>query len=130
MAQLFSSYTYHPIEFGDLSVEKGGRTLTDETKIDVNEHWVSAQQQPMVEPPKCDVDKYRDHIKDFDLSEAERVELLKTIWLIMAAFVDLGFGVDSIQILSSSDEKQPEPLAHGVNRDDEQVNSKGVIDVE
>ena len=44
-----------------------------------------------------DQERYRDDVKDLDLSEAMKSELLATLWGIMATFVDLGFGVDPVQ---------------------------------
>lgn len=52
---------------------------------------------PLVSVPPLDTDKYREYVDDLDLSEEQKVELLRTLWWIMAAFVDLGFGVDSVQ---------------------------------
>jgi hypothetical protein len=46
-----------------------------------------------------DVAKYREHVDDLDLTEAQKAELLRTLWWIMATFVDLGFRVDSVQYL-------------------------------
>lgn len=51
--------------------------------------------------PECralafDAEEYLAHMSEFDLSEEQARELLATLWNIMAAFVDLGFGVDSI----------------------------------
>ncbi len=46
-----------------------------------------------------DVKKYQHHTEVFDLTEEQRIELLQTIWSIMAAFVDLGFGVDAVQYI-------------------------------
>lgn len=46
-----------------------------------------------------DVAKYREHVDDLDLTEAQKAELLRTLWWIMATFVDLGFRVDSVQVL-------------------------------
>ena len=34
---------------------------------------------------------------DYDLTEAQKIELLQNLWSIMKAFVDVGFSVDSIQ---------------------------------
>jgi len=45
-------------------------------------------------------------LKNFDLSEEDKIELLKTLWMMMATFVDLGIGVDSIQFLTLSPQKQ------------------------
>jgi len=50
-----------------------------------------------IAPPIFDAAKYQEYIKDFDLPEEQQRELLQTLWWIMVAFVDLGFGVDSVQ---------------------------------
>lgn len=47
--------------------------------------------------PALDTERYREYVDDFDLSEEKKKELLETLWWIMATFVDLGFGVDSVQ---------------------------------
>jgi hypothetical protein len=44
-----------------------------------------------------DVDKYRKYVDHLDLTEERKVELLQTLWSIMATFVKYGFGVDSVQ---------------------------------
>jgi len=54
----------------------------------------------------CDTDKYREHLEEYELSKQEEDELLKVIWSIMAGFVEMGFGVDSIQFLPQ-DAKEP-----------------------
>ncbi len=43
-----------------------------------------------------DPHEYREHLEGLHLTEAEENELLLALWSIMKAFVDLGFGVDSI----------------------------------
>ena len=43
--------------------------------------------------------KYMSHVEDFDLTEEQKIELLQTLWTIMEAFVDIGFGVDAVQLL-------------------------------
>lgn len=45
-------------------------------------------------PP--DVERYRVHLDGLALSETQATELLETLWSIMSAFVDQGFGVDSV----------------------------------
>ena len=55
-----------------------------------------AETSPSSAGPALDVDAYRPYIEDFDLTEEQAAELLRTLWEIMKAFVDLGFGVDSI----------------------------------
>ena len=49
-----------------------------------------------------DVKKYQSHLEDFDMTEEQKLELLETLWSIMAAFVDLGFGRDSVQCIFQS----------------------------
>ena len=43
-----------------------------------------------------DADKYLEHVEDFQMTEAQKVEFLRTLWDIMSTFVRLGFGVESV----------------------------------
>ncbi|MBV1928177.1 MAG: hypothetical protein KUG81_01520 [Gammaproteobacteria bacterium] len=101
--------------------------MTDKDKFILNKEWASSQTLPAVEPPKCDIEKYREHMQEFDLTAEEEAELLKNLWLIMAAFVDLGFGVDSIQLLSASDEKPGLVAAPNADGQDEELKPNGGI---
>jgi hypothetical protein len=47
--------------------------------------------------PPCDPDKYRVYLEDTELTEDQQRQYLKTLWSIMATFVELGFGLDSVQ---------------------------------
>lgn len=47
--------------------------------------------------PAFDPARFAHHLENTDLTEEQQIELLRTLWWIMAAFVDLGFGVDSVQ---------------------------------
>lgn len=38
--------------------------------------------------------KYRAEVDQFDITEAQKLELLNTLWSIMRSFVELGFTVD------------------------------------
>lgn len=49
--------------------------------------------------PPFDAARYRAHVADLDITEEQQAELLATLWWIMAAFVDLGFPVDSVSRL-------------------------------
>lgn len=40
-------------------------------------------------------DKYRQYVEDCDMTEAQQLEFLRTLWDIMATFVRLGFGVEA-----------------------------------
>ena len=48
--------------------------------------------------PTLNIDEYRDDLAGLHLNEAQEKELLQTLWNIMAAFVDLGWGVDGVQL--------------------------------
>ncbi len=39
---------------------------------------------------------YMEYASDLELTEAQKTEFLQTLWYIMAAFVNAGFGVDSV----------------------------------
>lgn len=54
---------------------------------------------PTPSVPKLDISKYQPYIDDFDLTKEQQQELLETLWSIMSAFVDIGFGVDVVQML-------------------------------
>jgi hypothetical protein len=47
--------------------------------------------------PPFDPDKYRVYLEDTELSDDQQREYLKMLWSIMATFVELGFGLDSVQ---------------------------------
>lgn len=49
--------------------------------------------------PDLDLGRYKPYLEDSDLSDAEKAEFLSALWSIMVGFVDLGFGVDSVQRL-------------------------------
>lgn len=100
--------------------------MTDKENIGSHEPCCSAHTLPVIEPPQCDIEKYSEYIKDFELSEQEKAELLKTIWMMMATFVDLGIGVDSIRFLSSSPQKQQSIPAQDVDAQGELIDTKGV----
>ncbi|MBO9461160.1 hypothetical protein [Labrenzia sp. R5_0] len=43
--------------------------------------------------PELDPSRYMSELEDFDLSEAEKIELLEVLWSVMYSFVRLGFDV-------------------------------------
>lgn len=45
-----------------------------------------------------DLERYLPEVEGHFASDEEAAEFLRTLWDIMCAFVDLGWGVDSIQI--------------------------------
>ncbi|MCI0667485.1 MAG: hypothetical protein L0Y43_05470 [Methylococcaceae bacterium] len=56
-------------------------------------------ENPSIGHLPMDVKKYARHVEGFDLTQEQKVELLETLWSILTAFVDLGFGADSVQCL-------------------------------
>lgn len=44
-------------------------------------------------------DNYRHHLDEFDLTQEQQNELLSSLWTIMSTLVDIGWGVDTVQIL-------------------------------
>jgi hypothetical protein len=58
--------------------------------------------------PPLDPEKYRCFFEGTGLSEQQQIEYLKVLGSIMATFVDLGFGVDSVQqVLPALEESNP-----------------------
>lgn len=67
-----------------------------------SESWtaVAVTRSPIAAAPlQFDPAKYRQHLESFDLTEQQQTELLAILWRILATFVELGFGVDSVQTL-------------------------------
>ena len=44
-------------------------------------------------------DEFRHHLEDLNISVEEENELLQSLWHIMSMMVDLGWGVDNINIM-------------------------------
>jgi len=52
--------------------------------------------EPVAGSSAFDAEEYLPYLAECDLTEVQAREHLATLWEIMKAFVDLGFGVDSI----------------------------------
>jgi hypothetical protein len=46
---------------------------------------------------EMDAAEWLPYVEEFDISEEQKIELLQMLWNIMSTFVDIGWGVDSIQ---------------------------------
>lgn len=68
--------------------------------------WKAAQEPANAEVPKFDAAKYLPEIEDIRMSEAQKVELLQTLWDLTAAFARWGFGVDSVRLVATVLEEQ------------------------
>ncbi|MFT3815218.1 MAG: hypothetical protein QM740_17860 [Acidovorax sp.] len=49
------------------------------------------------EPSIIDTSAYMDDLEAFDISEEEKIAFLEALCFIMKTFVDIGWGVDSVQ---------------------------------
>ena len=47
-------------------------------------------------------DDYREDLGAFELTKEQENELLQTLWNIMSMMVDLGWGLDSVQLFDTS----------------------------
>ncbi len=47
---------------------------------------------------KLNPDDYREDIAEFELTREQEDELLSTLWNMMRTFVDIGWGVDTVQL--------------------------------
>lgn len=58
------------------------------------------QSDDQYSPPKplFNSQDYANDLRDLDLTEEQRQELLKTLWSIMSMMVDLGWGLDTVQM--------------------------------
>ena len=45
-------------------------------------------------------DEYREYLDEYDMTEEEQNAFLAELWKTMSAFVDLAWGVDSVQLIS------------------------------
>ena len=71
--------------------------MSNKNKIDLNDPWLKSQGEPVSTSLTFEPDEFREYIEHFDLSEEQENELLETVWHIMKTFVELGFGLDSVQ---------------------------------
>lgn len=47
---------------------------------------------------EVDVDVYQSFLKNCGLSDEAKVEFLKSLWTVITAFIDLGYGVHPVQL--------------------------------
>jgi hypothetical protein len=58
---------------------------------------------------QLDPDEYREHLAEFDMSREQQDELLGVLWNIMRTFVEIGFGLDSVQMFSGVPDEKTGP---------------------
>lgn len=52
-----------------------------------------------LKPLVLNPDEFRDDLAEFELTREQENELLQTLWNIMSTMVNIGWGVDSVQML-------------------------------
>ena len=82
------------IQQGDTEHEKQRK------KTAMTETHTPLESSPTIAPP--DYGKYQHHLDKFDLTEAQKQELLLTIWNIVTAFAEIGFGMDATTLALKS----------------------------
>ena len=60
-----------------------------------------------------DVSRYENYLADSGLSEADKRALLESLWTIIVAFVERGFGVHPVQQVLDAQESGPDVTAGG-----------------
>lgn len=56
-------------------------------------------------PPTLDPEEYREKLAVFELTKDQERELLQTLWNMMSMMVDLGWGLDSVQLFSLGEDE-------------------------
>lgn len=54
---------------------------------------------------------YREHLDSCPITDAEKDELLRALWGIMCAFVDLGWGLDAVSLVFQNTQNSPSEAA-------------------
>ncbi|OLF71424.1 hypothetical protein AWH62_12825 [Maricaulis sp. W15] len=56
-------------------------------------------QFPTQDAPDVDLSEFAPYLDGLDLTEDQQTELLQTLWAIMCAFADFGFGIEPTQLI-------------------------------
>ena len=73
-------------------------SATDKMKTpDLSEALDRAARKAEERSIAVDVGKYQGYLDDPSLSDAQKEEILRALWIIISAFVELGFGVHPAQ---------------------------------
>lgn len=73
-------------------------------------------------PPalELDAEKYLPEFDDFDMTEAQKRELLETLWSIMRTFVEFGFSANTCERMLENVLAPPNGAAEGVPSSDQE----------
>ncbi|NDW05115.1 hypothetical protein [Jiella pacifica] len=89
--------------------------MTNEDELALATRDAAKEAETPVRSLDLDVDAYMSELDDFDMTEAQKRELLKTLWSIMRGFVDLGFEVDVCSAVFGEDYLLPVDDSTGVD---------------
>ncbi|WP_107496001.1 hypothetical protein [Thalassobius sp. I31.1] len=81
---------------------------------------MSQTHKDTTQPPSLTIDweAYLPFFEDADISEAQKRELIETLWGVMTAFVDLGFGIHPVQqACGKTDDYTPDLLTNMLSCD-------------
>ena len=59
----------------------------------------SEDQVPSLPPPELDVETYREELASLGMTTEQENKLLETLWNIMRIMVDIGYGMDAVQMV-------------------------------
>ncbi len=86
----------------------------DKQNHDLN--GVGAQTQAPTPAVRLDVERYLPMTDGFDLSDAQKIEFLQTLWSLLVTAADIGLGVDPVQMLLGTNPENPTtPSSNAVN---------------
>ena len=88
----------HPVNDATENIVVTNQALTTADKAKTDQDFLI----PLVFNPE----RYRDYLDDCDLTEEQQNELLQALWNIMYTMVDIGFGLDSVQLFFDKDEEK------------------------
>lgn len=80
---------------------------------DSNEEAVSVNDPKSRTAPPFQPERFQDCLQETGFTQDQREEYLRLLWSIMLTFVDLGFGIDSVQLLLPTDGKNESPESIG-----------------
>lgn len=73
--------------------------MNGQDQKDMDDSVAASALSPAGRPVAFDAQEFLPMTAEWDMSEADKTELLKTLWSIMLAFVDLGLRIDDIDKL-------------------------------
>ncbi len=84
--------------------------MKNNNTIEIADYSEEQNDIAVVPPLQLEPDDYRDELAEFELTPEQETELLQVLWNIMSTMVDLGWGLDSVQLFSL-------PKAHKIDSD-------------